>query len=51
MLCYMLEQEKLKNEGVNVALIEGVGMNHVYPIYPIPEAKGVMENILTIIKE
>jgi len=42
---------KLKSDGVNVELIEGVGMNHVYPIYPIPEARSVMENILTIIKE
>lgn len=38
--------KKLKDEGVNVALIEGVGMNHVYPIYPIPEARKVRKEII-----
>ena len=37
---------KLKSDGVNVELIEGVGMNHVYPIYPIPEARKVRKEII-----
>ena len=33
-----------------VKLIIGEGMNHVYPIYPIPEAKKALRQIIEILK-
>ena len=43
--------KKLKKAEVNVSLIVGEGMNHVYPIYPIPEAKKAFAQILDIINK
>ena len=31
--------ENLKKDGVNVKLIVGSGLFHIYPLFPIPEAK------------
>ena len=39
------------SEGVNVTLIEGKGLNHVYPIYPTIEAKLLLKNFTGIINE
>ena len=41
---------KLKDNGVDVELNVGEGMNHVYPIYPlVPESKEAFEHIVEII--
>ena len=37
--------ENLKSDGVNVKLITGQGMFHIYPLFPIPEAKKAFEEI------
>lgn len=42
----VLYAEKLRKDGVQTDLIIGEGMNHVYPVYPIPEAKEAMEKIV-----
>ena len=39
----------LQNEGVKSQIDIGEGMNHVYPIYPIPEAKEALQEICDII--
>lgn len=36
--CVLLHQ-KLQAAGVDSTFIEGRGLNHVYPVYPIPEAR------------
>lgn len=41
-----LYAEKLKSDGVQTELVIGENMNHVYPLYPIPEARGAMEIII-----
>ena len=42
--------EKLTASGVNVKLVTGEGLNHVYPFFPIPEAAGTFKEILRWIK-
>ncbi|MBP3884358.1 MAG: alpha/beta hydrolase [Olsenella sp.] len=41
--------EKLKDAGVKCDLVVGQGMNHVWPLYPIPEAKDALEQIASIV--
>ncbi|MBP5651511.1 MAG: alpha/beta hydrolase, partial [Clostridia bacterium] len=41
---------KLKKSKANVHLILGVGMNHVYPMYPILEAHKAFKQIKNIIE-
>ena len=41
---------KLKKSNADVHLILGVGMNHVYPMYPIPEAHIAFKQIKNIIE-
>ena len=42
--------DKLKDNGVDVELIFGEGMTHVYPIYPlVPESKEALNRIVEII--
>lgn len=43
--------EKLLGAGVNASLIQGEGMNHVYPIYPIPEARQALGQIVEAVKQ
>lgn len=43
--------ELLKDSNVNVELYIGEGLNHVYPIYPIPEACKTFKDILKIFKQ
>lgn len=43
--------EKLQSANVNVTLHVGKGMNHVYHLLPIPEAKGALKEICEIITE
>lgn len=42
----VLEESKVK-----VKLYEGIGMNHVYNVYPIPEARIALNQVLNIIKK
>lgn len=42
---------KLSQEGVFVRGFVGQGMNHVYPIYPIPEARKALKQISNIISK
>ena len=37
--------EKMKKDGVDVELLVGEGMNHVFPIYGLPESKTAIERI------
>ncbi len=37
--------EKLKNSNVNVKLITGDGLFHIYPLFPIPEARNAFGEI------
>ena len=37
--------ENLKNDGVNVKFITGKGLFHIYPLFPIPEAKNAFKEI------
>ena len=37
--------ENLENDGVNVRLVTGSGLFHIYPLFPIPEAIGVFKEI------
>lgn len=37
--------ENLKNDGVDVKLIVGNGLFHIYPMFPIPEAKKAFEEV------
>lgn len=41
----------MKDSLVNVDFFVGRGMNHVYPIYPIPEARGALDKILLAIEK
>ncbi|KAH0796966.1 alpha/beta hydrolase [Histomonas meleagridis] len=41
----VLFHEKLKKNNVDSTLITGNGLNHVYPVYPIPEARVALEQI------
>ena len=41
--------QKLRDTGVNVKLYTGRGLFHIYPLYPIPEAKSVMKRVVAII--
>ena len=43
--------EMLKAQGVAAELYIGEGMNHVYPLYPIPEADEAFEKICDILKQ
>lgn len=47
----LLLNEKLKNSKVNVKLIVGKSMNHIYPLYPIKEAKNALKEIIDFIKD
>jgi acetyl esterase/lipase len=38
--------QKLVQAGRNVELVTGMGMNHVYPMYPIPEARKALETVI-----
>lgn len=42
-------EEILKDSKAKVKTFIGKGLNHVYPIFPIPEAKKAMKNIIKII--
>jgi acetyl esterase/lipase len=37
--------DNLKNDGVNVKLIEGNGLFHIYPLFPMPEARKALKEI------
>jgi acetyl esterase/lipase len=37
--------ENLKRDGVDVKLITGNGLFHIYPMFPIPEARGAFKEI------
>lgn len=37
--------ENLERDGVDVKLITGPGLFHIYPLFPIPEAKGAFKEI------
>lgn len=37
--------ENLKRDGVNVKLVTGAKLFHIYPLFPIPEAKNVLNDI------
>lgn len=41
--------ENLKNDGVNVDLIVGSRLFHIYPLFPIPEARAAFKKIREII--
>lgn len=41
----------MKDSKVSVDFFVGRGMNHVYPIYPIPEARGAVDKILLAIEK
>lgn len=43
--------EDLKNNGVDARLITGKGMFHIYPLFPIPEAKTAFKEIKKEIME
>lgn len=43
--------DKLDTAGVEAKLVTGEGMDHVYPLYPIPEAVGAMKEIVKFITE
>lgn len=45
----MLLYEKLKKSNVDVTLYKGNGLNHVYPLYPTPEAKTAQKTIVDMI--
>ena len=36
--------------GINSELVVGKGLNHVYPLYPIPEADDAFDKICSIIQ-
>lgn len=42
--------EKLTSSGADAKLIVGEGMNHVYPIYPIPEAEAALGETVDFIR-
>lgn len=37
--------ENLRNDGVNVRFITGHGLYHIYPLFPIPEARKVFKEV------
>ena len=37
--------EKMRSDGCDVELLIGEGMNHVYPIYGLPESKEAVARI------
>ena len=37
--------EKLESDGVNVKFITGQGLFHIYPLFPIPEAKKAFKEL------
>lgn len=41
--------ENLKNDGVNVRLVTGNGLFHIYPLFPMPEARKAFKEIKKII--
>ena len=43
--------EMLKAQGVTAELYIGEGMNHVYPLYPIPEADEAFDRICGILRQ
>ena len=38
--------QKLIQAGIKSELVTGMGMNHVYPMYPIPEARKALETVV-----
>lgn len=44
-------RKKMKDSGVRVMFRSGKEMNHVYPLYPIPEAKIAMEDIISFCRK
>lgn len=42
----LLLHEKLQQAGVSSKFVSGKGLNHVYPVYPIPEAKTALGEIV-----
>ena len=44
----MLFTDKLKAKGVDFQLIIGEGLNHVYPLFPIPEGAEAIEQVAEI---
>ncbi len=45
----ILLKQKLEENGVNIELFVGEDMNHVYPVYPIPEAKKARNKIIQVV--
>ena len=43
--------KNLKRDGVNVKLVKGSGLFHIYPLFPIPEARKVFNEIKKEINE
>ena len=43
--------EIMKQSGVNVKFIVGYGMNHVYQVYPIPEARKALNEVVCEIEQ
>ena len=41
--------QKLRDAGIAVNSYTGRGLFHIYPLYQIPEAKGVMKRVVAII--
>ena len=39
-------RDKLEEAGIDVSLIVGKGMNHIWPFFPIPEAKAAFAQVL-----
>ena len=46
----ILLNDKLNENNIKSKLIIGTGMNHVYPVYPIPEADEAINEIINFIK-
>ena len=43
--------EKLKEKNIKTELFVGEGLNHVYPLFPIPEADSAISNIVQIMNQ
>ena len=47
----LLAREKLAASGVDVAINVGEGLNHDYPLMPIPEAEKALEEVARIVRD
>lgn len=43
--------QRLREAGIPVRFGVGRGLFHIYPLYQLPEAKAVMEQVVTIIND